>query len=176
MRRAKRKAARKVARRRKVRAAVRRKAVRRKVVRRRVRRTVTRRRVAKAASKKSTKKSAKKKAAKKKAAKKAAKPIKVTFGPSDPLGSRKDRLNRDHADQIYWHNKDNQTHWVVFEPGEWPFAWPQHRIEVLKKKDSETLTVRSDADVTQYDYDIDPPVVHAPGTPPDGPAVIIDED
>ena len=130
------------------------------------------------------KKAGKKKALKKKAVKKAAKKAKKTIGvggnvvvvvldPAIPLGDTSSFLNRDLGDRICWVNLDSVEHSIVFNPGEWPFKGKQKPIVVGSNR-LKTRTVRSNADKTQYDYEVDPVVIYVdPDSPPDGPAVVV---
>jgi len=128
------------------------------------------------------KKGAKKAASKKKAAKKggsaSGKKELVVIDPAVPLGEDKRHLSKKNHDQIQWKNLDKVTHWVRFVPNRWPFPLPQHDVEVptTGNRRSEVLTVRAGAPKGPYLYTIVPKVVYGiPGTPPDGPAVIVED-
>jgi plastocyanin len=179
MRRAKKRAGRTPARRKR---AARKKSIRKRAVRKAARKAPRKKATKKRARKAATKKSAKKKSARKKSTSAGGggggtrgKTLVVVLDPKKPLGARKSRLSKSAGDRICWRNRDDKAHAVVFQPGEWPFEGTQHRIDVPKHRKSEILKVGPTAIEMQYDYDIQPAIEYEdPGTPPDGPAVIVD--
>jgi plastocyanin len=114
-----------------------------------------------------------KKKAKKKKKKQGGNVEVVILDPAIPLGEKISLLNRDTGDRICWINLDTVKHEIVFKDGEWPFEGTQKNI-VLKPDRMKTRKVRSDADKTQYDYDVVPDVIYdSAEPPPDGPAVVV---
>jgi hypothetical protein len=151
------------------------KRARKKSARRGARRKVAKR----APTRKRAKKSAKKKSAKKKVAKKKAprkrrgKKVVVVLDPKKPLGAKKTHLDSSKGDKIQWRNRDTIEHAIHFTS--WPFTGVMHDILVPARGTSEVLTISAAAGHgVSYDYEVIPDVAYAPGTPPDGPAVISD--
>jgi plastocyanin len=125
-----------------------------------------------AAKKKVAKKTAKKAAKSTKAKGRHAKLVTVVLDPRKPLGSKKSHLKR--LDQIRWRNRDTVDHTIHFTSPDWPFDGQRRDVLVLAGHPSETLKVTSGANTGPHDYTVVPPVVYTPGTPPDGPTVIVD--